>query len=97
MPKACRTISNLSFTKSLLILLILWSQKNAALQDLEIWVDMEKLESNAHFRHGLNVCCANTDRTRINFQQLLLGSHLVIFVPGFLSQVLQEFLDFKIR
>ena len=37
---------NLSLPKNLLILLTLWSQKNAALQDLEIWVDMEKLESN---------------------------------------------------
>ena len=46
MTKACRTISNLSLAKNLLICLILWSQKNAALQDLEIWIDIEKLESN---------------------------------------------------
>ena len=36
----------LSFTKNLLILVILWNHKNAALQDLEVWVDMEKLEAN---------------------------------------------------
>ena len=76
MTKACRTISNLSLAKNLLNCLILWSQKNAALQDLEIWIDMEKLAVKtgakiAHFRHGLDVCCANTDSTRIDCQQLL--------------------------
>ena len=44
--KHAEPFSNLSLAKNLLICLILWSQKNAALQDLEIWVDTEKLESN---------------------------------------------------
>ena len=46
MTKACRTIFNLSLGKSLLVCLILWSQKDAPLEDLEIWVDIVKLESN---------------------------------------------------
>ena len=29
----------------------------------------------AHFRQGLDVNCANTDRTRINIQQLLSRNH----------------------
>ena len=44
--KACNTISNLSLGRNLLILLILCNQKNAALQDIEIWVDIEKCRSN---------------------------------------------------
>jgi len=44
--KAYNTISNLSLGRNWLILLILCNQKNAALQDIEIWVNIEKWESN---------------------------------------------------
>ena len=44
--KTCNTISNLSLGRNWLILLILCNQKNATLQDVEIWVDIEKCKSN---------------------------------------------------
>ena len=43
---ACKTVSNLSLDRNLVIHLMLCNLKNAALQDLAIWVDIEKLQSN---------------------------------------------------
>ena len=55
--KSCRTISNLALAKNVLICLVLWSQKNAALQDLEIWTNIEKLESNQEPRLRTSDTC----------------------------------------
>ena len=78
--KTCNTISNLSLGRNWLILLILCNQKNAALQDVGIWVDIEKCESNqaqrlrAALTGLISFNGANTDRKVMNFQQLLSRS-----------------------
>ena len=68
MTKTCETIPNLSLAKHFI--------KNCRATSLEEEVIVEPGAKIAHMyiRHELNVCCANTDCTRINFQKLLSGS-----------------------
>ena len=63
---ASKTIFNLSLDKNLLTRLILCNQKNAAPQDLDIWADIEKLESNQDPRlRTAEVCLISIVPTRI--------------------------------
>ena len=80
MTKACRTISNLSLAKNLLICLILWSQKTAALQDLEIMdrhreVRVKPGAKIAHFRHRLERWFVSRGRKDVN--SVLTGKSLI--------------------
>ena len=81
MTKACRTISKIIylFTKKLLrySLNIVEPEKchTTGLENVRRHgeVTVKPRAKIAHFRHGFNVYCANKDRTRINFQQLLMS------------------------